>query len=235
MNKMLKCVVVDDEPPAIRLVEKYIKKIPYLELVFSTTKPLEAVAYMEKYDFDLVFLDIQMPHLTGIQLSKILRQNINVIFTTAYPEFAVESYQLNATDYLLKPFDFERFYQAVRKVESGRVEARGQQIRDYVFVKTDSKNSFEKARIKDILYIEGLRNYVAIHLVDKQVVTYSTLKAIKESLPDSLFVQIHKSYIVALSHIDQTNSVSVNIGGVNLPLGQSYKAAFFTLIGERKL
>lgn len=235
MNQTLKCVVVDDEPPAIRLVEKYIKKIPYLDLVFSTTKPLEALAYMEKHDFDLVFLDIQMPHLTGIQLSKILRQNVNVIFTTAYPEFAVESYQLNATDYLLKPFEFERFYQAVKKVESSRIGAGDQEIRDYVFVKTDSKNSFEKARISDILYIEGLRNYVAIHLADKQVVTYSTLKAIKESLPDSLFVQIHKSYIVALSHIDQTNSISVNVGGVNLPLGQSYKAAFFALIGERKL
>lgn len=235
MNQTLKCVVVDDEPPAIRLVEKYIKKIPYLDLVFSTTKSLEALAYMEKHDFDLVFLDIQMPHLTGIQLSKILRQDVNVIFTTAYPEFAVESYQLNATDYLLKPFEFERFYQAVKKVESSRIGAGDQEIRDYVFVKTDSKNSFEKARISDILYIEGLRNYVAIHLADKQVVTYSTLKAIKESLPDSLFVQIHKSYIVALSHIDQTNSISVNVGGVNLPLGQSYKAAFFALIGERKL
>lgn len=235
MNKKLRCVIVDDEPPAIRLVENYIKKIPSLELVYSTTKSLEAIAYMEKHDFDLIFLDIQMPYLTGIQLSKILRQNINVIFTTAYPEFAVESYKLNATDYLLKPFDFERFYQAVKKVESGRVETRDNQIKDYVFVKTDNKNSFEKVQISDILYIEGLRNYVAIHLADKQVVTYSTLKSIKESLPDSLFEQIHKSYIVAVSHIDKTNSSSVIVEGVDLPIGQSYKAAFFVRIGENKL
>ncbi|MBX2875034.1 MAG: LytTR family DNA-binding domain-containing protein [Saprospiraceae bacterium] len=235
MNKPLKCVIVDDEPPAIRLVENYIKKVSSLELVYSTTKPLEAVAYMERYDFDLIFLDIQMPHLTGIQLSKILRQNIKVIFTTAYPEFAVESYRLNATDYLLKPFDFERFYQAVKKAELSQLMAEGEEIKDYVFVKTNSKNSFEKARITDILYIEGLKNYVAIHLTNKQIVTYSTLKAIKESLPSALFVQIHKSYIIAISHIEKTDSISVTVGGADLPLGQSFKAGFFARIRESEL
>ncbi|NET36393.1 MAG: response regulator transcription factor [Cyanothece sp. SIO1E1] len=235
MNKKLKCVIVDDEPPAIRLVENYIKKVPSLELVYSTTKPLEVIAYMERHDFDLIFLDIQMPNLTGIQLSKILRQHIQVIFTTAYPEFAVESYRLNATDYLLKPFEFERFYQAVKKAESNQTLTRGEELRDYVFVKTNTKNSFEKARISDILYIEGLKNYVAIHLSNKQVVTYSTLKAVKESLPNSLFVQIHKSYIVALAHIEKTDSMSVNVGGKDLPLGQFFKADFFARIGESKL
>ncbi len=235
MNKTLRCIIVDDEPPAIRLIESYIKKLPSLEVVYSTTKPIEVVAYMEKHDFDLIFLDIQMPYLTGIQLSKILPTDINVIFTTAYPEFAVESYQLNATDYLLKPFDFERFYQAVKKVELSAGEARAQLSKDYVFVKKDTKNSFEKVKISDILYIEGLKNYVAIHLTNKQVVTYNTLKSIKESLPDSLFEQIHKSYIVALSQVDKTNSSWVNVGGVDLPIGQSYKAAFFARIGESKL
>ncbi|NRB49578.1 MAG: response regulator transcription factor [Saprospiraceae bacterium] len=235
MNKPLKCVIVDDEPPAIRLVENYIKRVPSLELVFSTTKPLEVIAYMERHNFDLVFLDIQMPQITGIQLSKILRQDVKVIFTTAYPEFAVESYRLNATDYLLKPFDFERFYQAVKKVEASGGPAIEEELKDYVFVKTNSKNSFEKARIRDILYIEGLKNYVAIHLANKQVVTYSTLKSIKESLPAPLFVQIHKSYIVAVAHIEKTDSISVTVRGTNLPLGQSFKAAFFARIEERRL
>ncbi len=235
MNKTLRCVIVDDEPPAIRLIENYIKKLPSLDVVYSTTKPIEAVTYMEKHDFDLIFLDIQMPYLTGIQLSKILRNDIYVIFTTAYSEFAVESYQLNATDYLLKPFDFERFYQAVKKVESSLDVTGDRSIKDYVFVKRDTKNSFEKVQINDILYIEGLKNYVTIHLPNKQVVTYNTLKSIKESLPDSLFEQIHKSYIVALSQIDKTNSSSVTVGGVDLPIGQSYKAVFFARIGQRKL
>lgn len=235
MNKTLKCIIVDDEPPAIRLIENYIKKLPSLEVVYSTTKPIEAVTYMEKHDFDLIFLDIQMPYLTGIQLSKILRNDIYVIFTTAYSEFAVESYQLNATDYLLKPFDFERFYQAVKKVESSIDVTGDKSIKDYVFVKRDTKNSFEKVQISDILYIEGLKNYVAIHLSNKQVVTYNTLKSIKESLPDSLFEQIHKSYIVALSQIDKTNSSSVTVGGIDLPIGQSYKAGLFARISQRKL
>lgn len=235
MSKTLRCVVVDDEPPAIRLVENYIKRIPSLELVYSTTKSLEAIAYTEKHDFDLIFLDIQMPQLTGIQLSKILRQEVSIIFTTAYPEFAVESYNLNATDYLLKPFEFERFFQAVKKVESSRIERRDQQIEDCVFVKTDSKNSFEKIKISEIIYIEGLKNYVAIHLADRQVITYNTLKSIKESLPESLFAQVHKSFIVALAHIDKTSTHSVIAGSADLPIGHSYKAAFFEKIGERKL
>lgn len=235
MSPKLKCVIVDDEPPAIRLVENYIKKVPSLELVYSTTKPLEAIAYMEQHDFDLIFLDIQMPQLTGIQLSKILRQDIKVIFTTAFPEFAVESYRLNAIDYLLKPFEFERFYQAVKKAEVTVGQAAVEEVKEYVFVKTSSKNSFEKVRISDILYIEGLKNYVSIHLSNKQVVTYNTLKAIKESLPNSLFVQIHKSYIVALSHIEKTDSISVYVGRKDLPLGQSFKSGFFARIGESTL
>lgn len=234
MSKVLKCVVVDDEPPAIRLIENYIKRLPTLELVYSTTKSLEALAYLESNPCDLVFLDIQMPLLTGIQLSKILRSEVKVIFTTAYPEFAVESYKLNAVDYLLKPFEFERFYEAVSKVQvSQSIEP--DQLRDYVFVKTDNKNSFEKVKIDDIKYIESLKNYVAIHLEDRRVITYSTLKAIRESLPDHLFVQIHKSFIVALAHIDKTSTHSVFVGETELPIGQSFKEAFFRKVREQQL
>lgn len=234
MSKVLKCIVVDDEPPAIRLVESYIKRLSTLELVYSTTKPLEALAYLETNTCDLIFLDIQMPHLTGIQLSKILRSDIKVIFTTAYPEFAVESYKLNAVDYLLKPFEFERFYEAVSKAQTNVSNVPDQPF-DYVFVKTDSKNSFEKVTLDDIRYIEGLKNYVAIHLTDRKVITYSTLKSIRESLPDHLFVQIHKSFIVSLAHIDKTSTHTVFIGETDLPIGQSFKEAFFTRVREQQL
>ena len=234
MNEVLKCVIVDDEPPAIRLVETFIKRLPMLELVYTTTKPLEALAYAERNACDLMFLDIQMQDLTGIQLSKILRADIKVIFTTAYPEFAVESYELNAVDYLLKPFEFERFYEAVKKVKASGAKEQ-EQSPDYVFIKTDNRNSFEKVKIDRIQYIEGLKNYVAIHCEDRKVITYSTLKAVKESLPDPLFVQIHKSFIVALAHIDRTSTHAVFVGEADLPIGQSYKEAFFTKIKARQL
>ena len=232
--KIIKCVVVDDEPPAIRLVENYIKRIPFLELVYTTTKPLELITFMEKEDFDVIFLDIQMPGITGIQLSKIIKKKINVIFTTAYSEFAVESYNLNATDYLLKPFEFERFYQAIQKVSEEIVDLKTTN-NEYVFVKTDSRNNFEKILVKDIVYIEGLKNYVAIHLANKQIITYNTLKSIKASLPDHLFIQIHKSYIVGITHIDTTSSMSIILNGIDLPIGNSYKSSFFERIGKNKL
>ncbi len=234
MNQVLKCIVVDDEPPAIRLVESYIRQMPQLELVLSTTKPLEALSYVEANGCDLIFLDIQMPQLTGIQLSKILKAEVKVIFTTAYPEFAVESYQLNAVDYLLKPFEFERFYEAVAKVQSSSSN-QPDQSHDYVFVKTDNKNSFQKVKIADVRYIESLKNYVAIHLEDRKVITYSTLKAIIESLPEGLFVQIHKSFVVALAHIDKTSTHSVFMGKADLPIGQSYKEAFFAKVRAQQL
>ncbi len=235
-RKLIRCIVIDDEPPAIRLLEKYIEKVPFLELVTTTTSSLAALQIIEKENLDLVFLDIQMPDLTGIQLSKILNDKIKIIFTTAYPQFAIESYDLNAVDYLLKPFEFERFYQAVLKVNSYQKaieETSGKG--DVLFVKTDGKNNFEKIYTKDIIYVEGLKNYVAIHLTDKQIITYSTLKSILENLPKSHFVQIHKSYLVAVNQIDKTTSISVCMNGKELPLGNTYKIDFFKRIGKNML
>lgn len=236
MSKQIRCVIVDDEPPAIRLLKKYIEKVSFLELVTTTTNPLEALQILEKENVDLVFLDIQMPNLTGIQLSKIIKKHIKIIFTTAYPQFALESYDLNATDYLLKPFEFERFYKAIKKVEinNSKVEKRSS-TNDFVFVKTDGKNNFEKVRIDDILYIEGLKNYVALHLKDNQIITYNTLKSIKENLPDSNFVQIHKSFIVSIYHIEKTTSTSILINNKELPVGDTYRTELFKVLNNYKL
>ena len=237
MEKVIKCIIVDDEPPAIRLLEKYIDKVAFLELVTTTTNSLEALQIMEKEDIDLAFLDIQMPNLTGIQLSKIVNDKTKIIFTTAYPQFALESYDLNAVDYLLKPFDFERFYKAVSKVKlSSKTQDTNTTAASYLFVKTDGKNNFEKINNSDILYIEGLKNYVAIHLKNnKQIITYNTLKHISESLPTHNFIQIHKSFIVAIIHIEKTNSIVVQINGKELPLGNTYKSLFFDRIEKNKL
>lgn len=236
MSKPIRCVIVDDEPPAIRLLKKYIEKVASLELIATSTNPLEALQILEKETVDLVFLDIQMPNLTGIQLSKIINDRIKIIFTTAYPQFALESYELSAIDYLLKPFEFERFYKAIKKVADFDITIERQNsTNDFVFVKTDGKNNFEKVKIDDILYIEGLKNYVAIHLKNTQIITYSTLKSIKESLPASIFVQIHKSYIISLHHIEKTSSTTILINGKELPIGETYRTGFFKVLNSYKL
>ena len=232
----LKCIIVDDEPPAIRLLEKYVAKVTFLELVGTMTNSLEALRMVETTDIDLLFLDIQMPDLTGIQLSKILKGRTRIIFTTAYPQFALESYQLNAVDYLLKPFEFERFYEAVLKVKEvpQKIEE-GIATEGYLFIKTDGKSNFEKVFLNEIIYIESLKNYLAIHLRNKQIITYSTLKHFDEYLPKTDFIKIHRSYIVALQHIEQTDSLAVYLNDTNLPIGETYRTAFFETIKQRKL
>ena len=235
---IIKCIIVDDEPPAIRLLEKYVGKVSFLELVASTTSPLEALSLIDKGDIDLVFLDIQMPELTGIQLSKIVRGKTNFIFTTAYPQFALESYELNAIDYLLKPFEFERFYQAILKVKKENKPEENNSLPQsdaYIFIKTDGKNNFEKVYIKDIRYIEGLKNYVVIHLKDSEIITNNTLKSIEEYLPKDQFVKTHKSYIISMQHIHKTDSLSVYIDDKALPIGDTYKKDFFNRVHKLKL
>lgn len=235
---VVKCLIVDDEPPAIRLIEKYVSRVPFLELVSTTTSALTALSVIEAGGIDLVFMDIQMPDITGLQLSKIVKGKTNVIFTTAYPQFALESYNVQAVDYLLKPFEFERFYEAVLKVKSNpKVEVKEivKQVDDFIFVKTDGKNNFEKVQIDEICYIEGLKNYVAIHLKDKQIITNNTLKSIEEFLPALDFVKTHKSFLVSLRHITKTDSLNVFINGKSIPIGDTYKKELFDIIQQKKL
>lgn len=227
-SRVIKCVIVDDEPPAIRLLEAYASKVDFLQVVQTTTKSLEVLQIIEKENIDLVFMDVQMPNLTGMQLAKLVSDKVDIIFTTAFEKFATESYERNAVDYLLKPFSFERFYKAVNKYKDSIISKKleNQSTTDFLFIKTDGKNNFERVYVKDIYYLEGIKNYVAIHLKDKQIITYGTLKGIAASLNDD-FVQIHKSYIVALQHVLQTDSLSVTINGSNLPIGDTYKKSFF--------
>ncbi len=231
MNKMLTCIIVDDEPPAIRLLEKYVEKVSFLSLENTFTKPLEALSFIEKTKIDIVFLDIQMPGITGIQLSKLISESVHVIFTTAYPEFALESYNVSAIDYLLKPIEFERFYKAVKKALPK--EAKGkptQQEVDYLFFKTDGKNKFTKVFLEDILFLQGLKNYVAVQVDSEQIITYNTLKHFNEILPDFDFIQIHKSYIISIKKIDKVENDAVWIGNNQLPIGNTYRKEFFERI-----
>jgi DNA-binding LytR/AlgR family response regulator len=235
MSKTFTCIIVDDEPPAIRLLEKYISKVHFLSLENSFTNPLEALQYLNSNTVDLVFLDIQMPEISGIQLSKIINSNTQIIFTTAYAQFALDSYDVAAVDYLLKPIDFERFYKAVNKINTLPQPIQETDTDSYLFVKTDGKNNFVKLFIKDILYIEGLKNYLSIQLRHEQIITYGTLKHLKESLPKQDFIQTHKSYIIALKHIDKIDNQSVWINNSELPIGNTYKKEFYEEISKKKL
>lgn len=239
MSKQLTCIIVDDEPPAIRLLEKYVAKTSFLELKGTYTNPLEALLYIEKEKVSLIFLDIQMPEITGIQLSKIINKETKIIFTTAYPQFALESYDVSAIDYLLKPIEFDRFYKAVLKIQPKALDQtqnyKSIQKDEFFFFKTDGKNKFSKVFLKDILYIEGLKNYVSVYLKDQRIITYSTLKSLVESLPKSNFIQIHKSYIISVKHIDKIDNDLVWIHKKELPIGNTYRKLFFEKIVDNQL
>lgn len=232
-----KCIIVDDEPPATRILENYIGKVSFLEKIGVFNDSLKALEFLNTQSVEVIFLDIQMPQLTGLQISKIISKDIKVIFTTAYPDFALEGFELNAVDYLLKPISFERFYQAVSKLnEVSKTEVLSNNTSsDFIFVKTDGKNKFQKLVLEDILYVESLQNYVCIRTVKQQIITHSSLKNVIESLPEKDFIQIHKSYVVALKQIESTDNFSVFIDAKELPIGATFKDAFFERIDRNKI
>ncbi|MEO7977904.1 LytTR family DNA-binding domain-containing protein [Flavobacterium sp.] len=231
-----KCIIVDDEPPATRILKNYVEKVSFLEEVGIFNDSLKALEFLNSNKTDVIFLDIQMPQLTGLQLSRIISKDVKVIFTTAYPDFALEGFELNAVDYLLKPIAFERFYQAVSKLNSEvKTEIVNTNSTEFIFIKTDGKNKFQKVLLNDILYIESLQNYVCIHTSKQQIITHSSLKNVIESLPSTDFIQIHKSYVVALKQIDSTDSFSVFINTKELPVGATFKDDFFKQIDQNKI
>lgn len=239
MTKPLTCIIVDDEPPAIRILQKYAEQLPGLECIATTTRALEVLELVEMHKPDILFLDIQMRDLTGIQLSTLLKDKVRIIFTTAYPQFAVEGFELNAVDYLLKPIAFNRFISAVEKARAVILPTSTKQNAsvsedDYFFIKTDGKNKFRRVEIADIFYIESIKNYIVIHTPEEQIVTYNTLKYFEENLPNNQFIKIHKSFIVAFNKIGKTDNNEVWLLQKNLPLGDTYKNDFFIKINERK-
>lgn len=235
----MRCIIVDDEPPAVRVLQKYVEQLPDVECVATTNKAIEALQLVDKHKPDILFLDIQMPELTGIQISTLLKGKVNIIFTTAYTQFALEGYELNVMDYLLKPISFDRFIQAVEKVrcqiQSFEKRDKSAEDDDFFFVKTDGKNRFRKNRLSEIFYFESVKNYVILHTQTEQTMTYNTLKYFEENLPENQFVKIHKSFLVSLDKIEKTDTDSVWVMGKELPLGDTYRNAFFEKINKRLL
>lgn len=236
----ISCVIVDDEPLARSLLKDYVSKVPSLNLVEVCSSPVAAMEMMQKQPVDLLFLDIQMPEITGINLLKIMKKKPMVVLTTAYSEYALESYELDVVDYLLKPITFSRFLQAVDKVNSRRgasatpvEKITPNASQPFIFVKDGTK--LVKVMWADILYIEGLKDYVTIHTKQQKVVSLQRLKSLEEQLPPDQFIRIHNSFIVSLRAIDSIHKNEVHIGAVALPISDSYKKSFRDFIDRNHL
>lgn len=234
MNK-IRCLVVDDEELARTLLENYIGRLPHLELTDKCKDPLEAIQVLQNEPVDVLFLDIQMPGLTGVEFLRTLKSRPIVIFTTAYPDYALEGYSLDVIDYLLKPFSFERFLQAVNKagemirLKSGNgnhsTSVPGHEVPEKDFILVKSEHKVHRIRLEDILYIESMREYVAYYTPDGRILSLNSLKSLEEELPSDRFIRIHKSYIAALDKIETLEGNLLHIGKEKLPIGASYREA----------
>jgi DNA-binding LytR/AlgR family response regulator len=228
---MIKAIAIDDELPALQIIENFCEKTGLVELQKTFLKPNEAMKYLRKFPTDLLFLDINMPSISGIELYKSIEQNTMVIFTTAYSEFAVEGFNLNAVDYLLKPFTYERFLHAVNKANDYFNSSTPSEINQeqYLFVRADY--SLIKIAINDIVLIEGLDDYLKIHLQNtiKPVVTRMTMKGIMEKLTSKEFIRVHRSFIIPFSKVENVRKKIITIAGKEIPIGSSYEADFFAI------
>jgi DNA-binding LytR/AlgR family response regulator len=238
---MIRCIAIDDEGLALELIEDNIKKIPFLELSGKYTNAFDALKIMQEQPVDLLFLDIQMPDISGIQFLKSLQQKPAVIFTTAFSKYALEGFELDVIDYLLKPYSFERFLKAVNKAhEFLEMQEKAREGKKhpsfgshYLFVRADYK--LVKIDIKDILYIEGLKDYVKIYCGDKPVLTQMSMKSIEEKLPSHDFIRVHRSFIVAFDKIDFIHKSFISIKGKEIPLSDHYKDNFLSLVQQNKI
>jgi two-component system LytT family response regulator len=240
---MIKCIIVDDEQHAIDILVHYVSQTPFLELVGSTTNPIEALQMVTEKKADLVFLDIQMPELTGLEFIQAIHGTAKVILTTAYSEFALQGYELDVVDYLLKPIRLPRFLSAVQKVvklvnESNAEPAKEESIEDdYIFVKTESKGKLLKINLDEIDYIEGMKNYVAIYRNGQKTLVYASMKEIEERLPGRQFLRVHKSYIIPISRITGIEGNLVRLKNVTaeILIGENYKAELMEIIKSKMI
>jgi two-component system LytT family response regulator len=238
---MIRCIVVDDKPLAIDVLKHHISKVSFLTLSFSTVNPLEALNKVIEGEVDLVFLDIQMPELSGLQFMKIVKGKCLVVLTTAYAEYALEGFENDAVDYLLKPVSFERFYKAVEKAKlilKGLAETTKPSTESptlekevkYIFVKTEYK--LVRINVEDIIYVEGLQNYVIIYTPTEKITSLQTMKKTEEQLPSDQFIRIHKSFIAAINKINSIERNRVTIGDKTIALGEVYREAFYRAIAN---
>ncbi len=224
----LRTLVVDDEKPAVELLAAYVSKIPELELTATAHSAIAARTILQEKPIDLLFLDIQMPDLTGLELLKMLNNPPATILTTAYSEFALEGYELDVADYLLKPIEFERFYRSVARVLGKKGSPVAPPADDYFFVKTD--HQIVKVNFRDILFIESLREYVRIHTPTERIVARLALQRLEELLPPEHFIRIHRTYIVNIDHVQKIEGNLLHIGKERLPVSKGKREEFLKFV-----
>lgn len=245
---MMNVIIVDDEPLALEVLETYIAQTPSLQLVARCSNAIEAFEALNMHAVDLMFLDIQMPQITGIDFLKTLARPPKVIFTTAYPNYALDGYELNAVDYLLKPISLERFQRAVQKAQqrhdaehsspalpataTENAAAKEPEV-DFIFVKADKK--LIKIKFDDIRFIEGLKDYVILHTPSGRIVTLQTMKSLEDKLPPEHFMRVHRSYIVNLGKIEMMEANTLIIDKKPVPIGKNYKDELLNIINKNRL
>lgn len=233
----IKCLIVDDEPLAVEIIESYLERLDDMEVVGKCNNALRAFEVLQKEEVDLLFLDIQMPKLTGIDFLKTLKNPPKVILTTAYREYAIEGYELDVLDYLLKPISFERFFKAVSKVY--KKESSADSINSgpgangeepYIYLKADKK--MVKVLLNDIRYIESLKDYVRLKTSGRDVITHQTISYFEEKLPEDQFIRIHRSFIVPINKIESFSASAIEVPGQELPIGRMYKNQVLAVLNE---
>lgn len=235
-STMLNCLVIDDEPLAIILLKDHISRVSFLHLTGTFTNPLEALISLNKKPVDLIFLDIQMPQLNGVQFMELLNHRAMVVITSAYQEYAIEGFEHNVIDYLLKPISFERFYRAVEKAYDTRHphaainshETIFQTKAGYIFIKVENK--MVRVELDDIIYIEGLKNYVSIFTKTQRIITLQVMKQLEDILPSGRFVRVHKSFIIALDKIHSIERQEIYLKDKIIPIGNTYADHFYKVL-----
>jgi two-component system, LytTR family, response regulator len=226
----MKCIIIEDEPLAMERTKGYVEKLPFLKLAGTFDNGIDALLYLKSNQVDLMFLDINLGELSGIQMLEAAKPECAVIITTAYHEYALKGYELNVTDYLLKPFTFERFFQAVEKAKNAIVKREAPEVKS-VFIKTEYR--LEQVLLSDILYIEGMRDYRRIFLTDKNIMTLQTFGELEQMMPSNIVCRVHKSYMVAIDKIESIEKDRIKIGDIRIPVSDTYKNAFMELIRRK--
>lgn len=226
----ISCIIVEDEPLAQERAKDYVNKVPFLELLGVFDNALEALGFLKNNTVDLLFLDINLGNFSGIQLLENATITSQVVFTTAYQEYALKGYELQVTDYLLKPYTFERFVQAVSRVQElvGNKQESLTSQKKFIFVKTEYR--LEKINLEDIIYIEGMDDYRQIHTTTKKIMTLQTFTDLEKEIPSNIVCRVHKSYMVAIGHIESIEKDRIKIGNKLIPISDSYRKDFFDLI-----
>jgi len=226
----INCIIIEDEPLAMDRLKSFVQRVPFLKLMACMDNAIEAISHIRTERVDLLFLDIQMDGFTGIQLLEALNKRPEVIITTAFDQYALKGFDLNVSDYLLKPFTFERFMQAITRVSDRLTGNIAQSPKQFIFIKTEYR--LEKVNLANLLYIEGMRDYRCLQLRDRKILTLQTFGELEQELPADQFCRVHKSFIVSVNHIDSVERDRIRINDALIPISDTYRTLFYQRINK---